>query len=917
MKRFEDKVSFEGSAKSQGFKPVQAPDVTPLLRQNMETQRTSMESVRSFGLKSGLQDLENSQLSNLAPFSKTLSDVITTGLEAKRDQLKEEGLQLAYTDGLPENVTSTFDAQEQQLKDTHEQIQRVADTAQQKGEAFEGVYQIRQLSGWKKYGYAMGMAQNAGSQYQGAMEQAFAEVPEDTPVAEKAALLAQARGQYLSRLSDINPALLNKYAFPAMREADASLLNRWRKEDIARTQDRLADEAYSIWQNDPVNGFNDGVNGLIRTGKYDRRNARLFLLNSLTDPTQIDQIGELTSWDGKTSWADKYPQEWADAKRRAIKAENDAYATGQMQVELEGRRWFDSVQQLWKEQPPTDREIQEARNYMQDNFEGFIDPDLESYKPRSTDREAERYYTEMFDRASRSGALTESMLQDPKVPKTVYDSYIGRAQANDKARKDAPEFEQYTKQLKADIQGLTGRQDIDGSKPGEELAVAKAQADFQRIYLNKMRGGATNAAQAAGEAYAEVKAQIDAGDARPGNPAGIYAYNDGKGFYNIIPTNINGQWDRHKTAVDNVINNAPKNDPGSVLDRTLLVPKSQVEDAVRNSSSPNWNPPPIANYISQRFGGTISPWEVMLRQARAHGVGDLTPPPALQQAQETMSPEFARLLSYKPSSRRVSRAYISTGSFNPTLVKNGYGETILQAAQQNGIDPGLLAGLIEVESGFDPNQTSRAGAVGIAQIVPEYHPDVDPRDPKASIFYAAKYLKQLEKQLGSIDEAVYAYNGGPGGIRKSAENRAYGPKVMKAAAKYGYGADRGWSNPALLHPRIAYITGNIGPTSTGPHLDVKRVGGGRFDPKALDRYVEVDDPTMGRVPLSRIPVTDTFDGHVARGSHGIDYGTYSGSKVYLRGGAKVVSSTPTEHGDKLTIQLPNGQQFTFLHGKKA
>jgi len=917
MKRFEDKVSFEGSAKSQGFKPIQAPDVTPLLRQNMETQRSSMESVRTFGLKSGLQDLENSQLSNLAPFSKTLSDVITTGLEAKRDQLKEEGLQLAYTDGLPENVTRTFDAQEQQLKNTHEQIQRVADTAQQKGEAFEGVYQIRQLSGWKKYGYAMGMAQNAGSQYQGAMEQAFAEVPEDTPVAEKAALLAQARGQYLSRLADINPALLNKYAFPSMREADASLLNRWRKEDIARTQDRLADEAYSIWQNDPVNGFTDGVNALIRTGKYDRRNARLFLLNSLTDPTQIDQIGEQTSWDGKTTWADKYPQEWADAKRRAIKAENDAYATGQMQVELEGRRWFDQVQQLWREQPPTDHEIEAARNYMQDNFEGYIDPDLETYKPRSTDRESERYYTDLFDRASRSGALTESMLQDPKVPKTVYDAYIGRAQANDKARKDAPEFEQYTKQLKADIQGLTGRQDIDGSKPGEELAVAKAQADFQRIYLNKVRGGATNPATAAAEAYAEVKAQIDAGDAKPGNPAGIYAYDNDKGFFNIIPKNINGQWDKHKIAVDNVINNAPKNDPGSVLDRTLLVPKSQVEEAVRNSSSPNWNPPPIANYISQRFGGTISPWEVMLRQARAHGVGELTPPPALQQVQETMSPEFARLLNYKPSSRRVSRAYISTGSFNPTLVKNGYGNIILQAAQQHGIDPGLLAGLIEVESGFDPNQTSRAGAIGIAQIVPKYHPDVDPRDPQASIFYAAKYLKQLETQLGSIDEAVYAYNGGPGGIRKSDENRAYGPKVMKAAAKYGYGADRGWSNPALLHPRIAYITGNIGPTSTGPHLDVKRVGGGRFDAKALDRYVEVDDPTLGRVPLSRIPVTETFDGHVARGSHGIDYGTYSGSKVYLRGGAKVVSSSPTEHGDKLTIQLPNGQQFTFLHGKKA
>ena len=37
-------------------------------------------------------------------------------------------------------------------------------------------------------------------------------------------------------------------------------------------------------------------------------------------------------------------------------------------------------------------------------------------------------------------------------------------------------------------------------------------------------------------------------------------------------------------------------------------------------------------------------------------------------------------------------------------------------------------------------------------------------------------------------------------------------------------------------------------------------------------------------------------------------------KSTLKNGAKVVSSQPTANGDLLTIQLPDGRQFTFLHG---
>lgn len=62
---------------------------------------------------------------------------------------------------------------------------------------------------------------------------------------------------------------------------------------------------------------------------------------------------------------------------------------------------------------------------------------------------------------------------------------------------------------------------------------------------------------------------------------------------------------------------------------------------------------------------------------------------------------------------------------------------------------------------------SSAGAVGLMQIVPKWHPDVNPRDPIASIDYAGRYLRQLFTQFGSWRLALAAYNWGPGNLSKS------------------------------------------------------------------------------------------------------------------------------------------------------
>lgn len=88
-----------------------------------------------------------------------------------------------------------------------------------------------------------------------------------------------------------------------------------------------------------------------------------------------------------------------------------------------------------------------------------------------------------------------------------------------------------------------------------------------------------------------------------------------------------------------------------------------------------------------------------------------------------------------------------------------------------GLPEDLLARIAYQESRWRDDivsgaKKSAAGAVGLMQIVPKWHPTVNPLDVSASIDYAAKYLRDLYQQFGSWKLAVAAYNAGPGNVRK-------------------------------------------------------------------------------------------------------------------------------------------------------
>jgi soluble lytic murein transglycosylase-like protein len=92
---------------------------------------------------------------------------------------------------------------------------------------------------------------------------------------------------------------------------------------------------------------------------------------------------------------------------------------------------------------------------------------------------------------------------------------------------------------------------------------------------------------------------------------------------------------------------------------------------------------------------------------------------------------------------------------------------------RNGMPPGLLEAVAYRESRFRPDiidgrTRSAAGAVGIMQVVPKWHPGLGESgalDPSRAVPYAANYLRTLYNKFGSWRLALAAYNWGQGNLQ--------------------------------------------------------------------------------------------------------------------------------------------------------
>ena len=105
-----------------------------------------------------------------------------------------------------------------------------------------------------------------------------------------------------------------------------------------------------------------------------------------------------------------------------------------------------------------------------------------------------------------------------------------------------------------------------------------------------------------------------------------------------------------------------------------------------------------------------------------------------------------------------------------------------------GQDPDLVLAIMAIESKFEPNAVSQAGATGLMQVMPQWKQVLgikeDLKDPETSIKYGLQILGFYQNMYKDIELVLTAYNRGPGPVdmalmRKKSPKNGYSDLVLQ------------------------------------------------------------------------------------------------------------------------------------------
>lgn len=140
----------------------------------------------------------------------------------------------------------------------------------------------------------------------------------------------------------------------------------------------------------------------------------------------------------------------------------------------------------------------------------------------------------------------------------------------------------------------------------------------------------------------------------------------------------------------------------------------------------------------------------------------------------------------------IVMAFISI-RYAPNLIDRGqqwmyplnYKSEIIKYSEEYSLDPYLMFALIRTESAFDSKAVSSAGAIGLAQIMPETGQWLAGRMnleiyseemlyiPETNIELSCYYVNMLLARFGTIETALAAYNAGSTTVSTWLEDSRY------------------------------------------------------------------------------------------------------------------------------------------------
>jgi len=170
-------------------------------------------------------------------------------------------------------------------------------------------------------------------------------------------------------------------------------------------------------------------------------------------------------------------------------------------------------------------------------------------------------------------------------------------------------------------------------------------------------------------------------------------------------------------------------------------------------------------------------------------------------------------------------------------IRDPHATAIAEASSRFAIPEHWIRAVMQAESAGDPGAVSRAGAMGLMQVMPgtwaalrqDHRLDADPFDPRDNILAGTAHLRAMLDRYGTVGGMLAAYNAGPGrydaylseGRPLPAETRAYvamlAPRLDGAAPVQTRAAVADWREAALFTNRSA-----AHPPQNGGNLDADR-----------------------------------------------------------------------------------------------
>ena len=139
--------------------------------------------------------------------------------------------------------------------------------------------------------------------------------------------------------------------------------------------------------------------------------------------------------------------------------------------------------------------------------------------------------------------------------------------------------------------------------------------------------------------------------------------------------------------------------------------------------------------------------------------------------QSTAKAQFGTLLKNRGISSVDASIYTNPNvNFNKRATRDEIISMIDDTSAKYGVDAKLIKALVKQESGFNPTAKSKAGALGLMQLMPSTAKGLgvkDPLDAKQNIEGGVKYVKSLLNRFdGNIILTLAAYNAGPNAVKK-------------------------------------------------------------------------------------------------------------------------------------------------------